>query len=101
MADGEGWEDVDRSFDHVDLNKIVIQLDLERFGELIARVADQLCQFRGIDPFDVNSEEAEHLAIDGWRYVCHMADRAEFARSVQNDLAKLDAPSPVDLRPPV
>lgn len=88
----EGWENVDRSIRDIDPNLIVIQLDLPRLGELIARVADTLCKLREIEPFDVDSEEASVLAIDGWRYVCHMTDRAEFARSVQSDLSKLDAP---------
>ena len=38
----EGWEDVDRSIRDIDPNLIVIQLDLPRLGELIARVAAQL-----------------------------------------------------------
>lgn len=84
------WEDVDKSFDHTRPEDIVIHLDLERFGELVGRVCSELCRVRGIEEFDVHSDEAKHMCIDAWRYVCHMADRAEFVRSAQADLEKLD-----------
>lgn len=84
------WEDVDKSFDRTRPEDIVIHLALERFGELVGRVCSELCRVRGIEEFDVHSDEAKHMCIDAWRYVCHMADRAEFVASAQADLEKLD-----------
>lgn len=86
------WEDVERSFDGARAEDILIHLDLERFGELVGRVASTTHRLNGLEQFDPNTEEGHRLVLDAWRYVCHMADRAEFARSVQADLKKLDAP---------
>lgn len=86
------WEDVDRAFDQTRPDDIVIHLDLARFGELVGRVASEAHRVNGLEQFDPNSGEAAHLAVDAWRYVCHMADRAEFAKSVAADLEALDAP---------
>ncbi len=73
---------------------ITVLLDLPRLGELIAHVAHTLCELREIELPDLESQEMRTLAISGWRHVCFMADRAEFAQSVEADLAALDEPVP-------
>lgn len=86
------WEDVDSSFDHTRPEDIVIHLDLSRFGELVGRVASECHRINDLEQFDPHSPEAAHLAVDAWRYVCHMADRAEFEKSVAADLEALAEP---------
>jgi len=86
------WEDVERSFDHMRPEDIVVHLDLSHFSELVGRVASQTHRLTGLDQFDPNSEEARLLVIDAWRYACHMADRAEFVAQTERDLAALDEP---------
>lgn len=89
---GVSWEDVDRSFDQTRPEDITIHLDLDRFGELVGRVGSEFARVAGLEQFDPNGELARHLVIDAWRYVCHMADRAEFVAQTQRDLEALDAP---------
>lgn len=84
------WEDVDASFDHTRPEDILIHLDLSRFGELVGRIASETHRLNDLEQFDPHSPEAAHLAVDAWRYVCHMADRAEFVRKAQEDLDNLD-----------
>jgi hypothetical protein len=74
-----------------DFDEIRVIMDLPRLGELIAHVAASFAAIREIDPPDFGGDEMRELAISGWRYCVHMNDRAEFARSVQSDLAALDA----------
>jgi len=85
------WEDVQSSFDGTRPEDIVIHLGLERLGELVGRVASEYARIAGLEQFDPNTELARHLVVDAWRYTCHMADRAEFAKSVAADLERLDA----------
>ena len=88
------WKDVENAFDKTRPEDIIIHLDLERFGELVGRVVSETHRLNGLEQFDPHTEAAHHLVIDAWRYVCHMADRAEFVRQTQADLAALDAPEP-------
>ena len=85
------WEDVDRSFDHTRPEDIIIKLDLSRFGELVGRVASETHRLNDLEQFDPHSHEAAQIVVDAWRYVCHMADRAEFVAQTERDLAALDA----------
>lgn len=75
-----------------DLDKIVITMDLPRLGELIAAVAAEMCEIRDLEPVDYDGDEMKKLAVAGWQYVCFMHDRADFAKSVQNDLDALNEP---------
>jgi hypothetical protein len=84
------WEDVEKRFEKTRPEDIVIHMDLDRFGELVGRVASEFARVADLPQFDPNSELAHHLVVDAWRYTCHMADRAEFARSVAADLERLD-----------
>jgi hypothetical protein len=72
------------------LDNVRIILDLERLGELIAHIAVAFAQIREVDLPDFDGEEMRQLAISGWRYCMHMSDRAQFAASVNADLAQLD-----------
>jgi hypothetical protein len=93
------WEDVEHSFDQTRPEDIVIHLDLVHFGELVGRVASEFAREAGLEQFDPHTPLAEHLVTDAWRYVCHMADRAEFVAQTQRDLAALDAPEPTSSAP--
>jgi hypothetical protein len=93
------WEDVERSFDRTRPEDILVTLGLERLGELVGRVASEYARIAGLPQFDPHTELAQHLVVDAWRYCCHMADRAEFAKSVTADLENLDAEAPQSSTP--
>lgn len=76
--------------EYVDLDKVQIVMDLPRLGELIGAVAQKMCDLRGMEKPDFDGQEMRDLAMHGWNYVCHMHDRAEFARSVKDDLESLE-----------
>jgi hypothetical protein len=82
------------------IDGIRIVMDLERLGELIGCVAVKFAESRGIEPPDFEGEEMRELAVAGWKHVQHMADRADFASSVQGDLENLDAAAAELLNPP-
>ena len=75
----------------IDLDDIRVVLSLDRLGELIAYVAKQLTEQRGLEPPDFEGEEMRSIAIGGWKYVMHMADREVFKASIASDLAALEA----------
>jgi hypothetical protein len=81
-----------------DLDAIRIVMDLPRLGELIAHIASAFAQIRGLEPPDFDGDEMRELAVSGWQYCVHMHDRADFARSVERDLAALND-VPIDPAP--
>lgn len=83
------WEDAERRLDTTRPEDIVILLNLVRFGELIGRVASEYARLAELPTFDPNDEIARHLVVDAWRYVCHMADREVFTKSVAADIETL------------
>ena len=72
------------------IDGIRVILDLERLGELIGAVAANFAEMRGLEPPDFEGQEMRDLAVAGWKHVQHMADRADFAKSVQGGLDNLD-----------
>lgn len=72
------------------IDSIRVIMDLERLGELIGAVAAKFADLRGIEPPDFDGQEMRELAVAGWKHVQHMADRADFAKSVQGGLENLD-----------
>jgi hypothetical protein len=72
------------------IDGIRVVMDLERLGELIGAVAVRFASLRGIEPPDFDGEEMRDLAVTGWKHVQHMADRADFAKSVHSGLENID-----------
>ena len=73
-----------------DLDDIRIIMDLPRLGELTAHIAATFAQMRDVEVPDWDGEEGRAIALASWQYACFMSDRAEFARSVNSDLAALE-----------
>lgn len=80
----------DEVIDPERLDDIRIVLNLAHLGELIAHIATHMTVLREIDPPNYDGEEMKTLAISGWQYCVHMADREHFKASVEGDLEKLD-----------